>query len=501
MIQTNITGLSEGLRSSEASDVKFVASKNPDNINTLHIVWDTEPTNHKGMYIKASELGAPDPTLFEAALLQFFYMRAPLEGVVPWKCVNCQFVYSISIDDDERLKPLFPSIKRAIRRYDANLGGFEDSMLGVENTFKNIQMILKYSDISQAKNTFRAALLLSAGPSLDQEWDEIRRAISTHKFLVISCDAVIKKALKVGVRPHIVMTTERVPGSEDFLNGMTADELKGITLVSTLMAYGPTISGWNGNKAFTVRKDYPAHWYPFKNREFIWSAPSVAPTCLGVLGLLGIKSVALVGQDLCLDEKGNSHTSLSDSLVSVQKEMERQEKVRAEQDREEVETYSNQKRMTTNTWNVMRGDLTTVAQQWKQSVVSTSWHGSVIREIPYQSLTSWIDERLSGTPDGKIMILNKNPNESYELARFQSKRKTAIEYLKELEDNLEKYTPDEIIELPHFRELCLTSCQRSYVTYTNKRFQRSEDKHEFKTLFRGEALLAIREVIEILEKE
>ncbi len=87
----------------------------------------------------------------------------------------------------------------------------------------------------------------------------------------------------------------------------------------------------------------------------------------------------------------------------------------------------------------------------------------------------------------------------FERCGLNNKRLSAKEFLSSLEDKLEDYTPDQLIDLPHFRELCLTSVQRAYVTYLNKRFQNGEDKHEYRTLIRAEALSAIREVLEILE--
>lgn len=495
MIKANISGISTGLKNTEASDVRFVKSDKDEGIHTLHITWDHEPLDHKGVYIKATELGAPDPTKFEEAFLQFFYLRPKSRLNSPWDIKNAQYVYSISMADDERLKPLFPCVKRAIRRYDANLGGFEDSMIGVKNTFENMDMILDSADISQCRNNFKSAILLSAGPSLEQEWATLKEAFDSGRFLFIACDALVKRCLEVDIKPHLIVTTERVPGAEDFLKDIK--DLDGMTLVSTLMAYGPAVRNWKGRKAFVVRKDYPAHWYPFKNRKFIWSSPSVAPTALGILGLIGVKNVALVGQDLCLDKEGNSHTPLSGDLKATQLEMERCEKERVKLDGEEVTTNSGEKRGTTNTWNVMKGDLTIVKRQWSLDVVTTSWHGTTLNEIPYKPLKDWIKEVKSNK--GSFAIWAENKNRAYELAAFRSKRVQAKKFLNQLEGELEKYTPDQIIELPHYRELCLTSCQRAYVTYLNKRFQRGEDKHEFQTLFRAESLTAIKEVIDILE--
>lgn len=492
----NITGIGMGLKNTEARDVQFIKPDEDPGIETLCISYDAEPKDHKGMFIRAVELGAPAPMVFEQNLLQFFYSQNKIEGAsVPTEVKNAQFVYSISVDDDPRMRELFPSIKRAIRRYDANLGGFEDSMQGVRNTFQNMDLILRAPDITEAHNTFKAALLLSAGPSLEKEWETIRAIHKSDRFLIIACDAVVKKALKEKVEPHLIMTTERVPGAEDFLKDVNQSNC---ILLSTLMAYGPALRNWTGRRAFVIRKDYPAHWYPFKGRRNIWSAPSVAPTSLGVLGLLGIKDVALVGQDLCFGKDGRSHAKLSDDLENVRLEMEHIERARGVEDKERVETYSGESRGTTNAWNVMKGDLTTVKEQWRLNVVATGLEGAVIKDIPYVPLAEWA---ATHGKRGKFVLPEKNKYEAHDREALKWKRKAAKEFLLNLEDNLEKYGPDEIIELPHFRELCLTSCQRAYVTYLNKRFQRREDRHEFRTLFRAEALSSIREILEILEIE
>lgn len=494
----NISGIGEGLKNTEVHDVNFVQSPETK-IQTLHISWDTppKPEVHQGIYILATELGAPDPEEFEKNLLRFFYSKDP-----ETKILNAQFIYSLSLDPDDRLKALWPAVKRVMRRYDANLGAFEDSMLGIRSTFKNMDLILRYPDISTAKCSFKNALLLSAGPSLDAEWGEIKRAYDSGRYFLIACDVVLKRALKEGVKPHLVVTTERVTGSEDFFKGLTEEDVRGVTLCSTLMAHRPVLDLWPGRLCFVVRRDYPSSWYGFKDRRTIWSAPSVAPTCLGILGLLRIKKVALVGQDLCLNKEGQSHAEIHTDprTAETKREMNEAEAARAKLDREEVVTYGGEVRRTTNAWNVMRGDLATVAMEWKLDVVSTSRQGARIPGIEYLSLKDFLADLETGLKRG-FHLKEANPNFNPEIYAFRKQRFAAKKVLRELMDHLEEFPPEALIQLPHFRDLCLTCVQRAYVTYLNKRFQRNEDTHQMRTIFWAEAMSAMVEILEILENE
>lgn len=483
--------LSQGILQKSISKMNLTKPLSDPKIQTLLICYDTPPSDHDGPYLLLKDIGAPNPTKVTHAFTQV--LRTHVAENDP----NSRYAYSISLEDDPRAIELFPAVMQAVKIFDAGLGSYEDSMMGVRNTFANMDLILKYPDISQASLTAGAAILLSAGPSIELEWNEIKRAYDSGKFFIVAVDAILSRALEKGVIPDVVVTSERVSGTEDFLD-VEAEKLP--LLVSTVMSYRPTIDIYRGPKSFVFRSDYASSWYPLHARKMIGSAPSVAPTAVGIMGLLGLKKILLCGQDLSLDPMGVTHANLGKRLEKKKEFLQKEESKMQSRENEVCDNYAGSTSKTTNAWKAMGVDMTMTVRQWDLEVVSSSLYGMVMQEVAYESSKSFIDRMLEeGLPDKYFHYPDKNLYEKKDRLKFESKVVQAKKSLSALEDKLGEVEPNHFLDLPHFNQLCKSAMQRVMVTYWNKVFQNRGDCHEFRVIVRGEALCAIRDILKILD--
>ena len=91
-----------------------------------------------------------------------------------------------------------------------NLGNdIEDTIIGLENNFENIKELIKSPSIEVVKDKYKnmPAIIVSAGPSLDKNIEELKNARG--KALILATDAVISTLKKHNIVPDAVFSIER----------------------------------------------------------------------------------------------------------------------------------------------------------------------------------------------------------------------------------------------------------------------------------------------------
>jgi hypothetical protein len=91
-----------------------------------------------------------------------------------------------------------------------NHGNLDDSLIGVEATFRNKDAILQCPGVKDLKDYYRGctAVVVGAGPSLDQDLETLKKI--KQKVVVIAADAALKPLLKAGIEPDFVTSIERL---------------------------------------------------------------------------------------------------------------------------------------------------------------------------------------------------------------------------------------------------------------------------------------------------
>lgn len=149
---------------------------------------------------------------------------------------------------------------------------------------------MKGTDVSD-----RAAIIVSAGPSLDKNIALLKEA--KNKALLIAVDAAARPMVKVGVCPDLIVTIDPVK-DESILQ---QEDLLKCPMVPNSYSHYKTLRQHQGPLYFpTSETKYSEMIYRRYGKEMyrLESGGSVANNALSLAELLGFHTVILVGQDL-----------------------------------------------------------------------------------------------------------------------------------------------------------------------------------------------------------
>ncbi|MDR1515006.1 MAG: DUF115 domain-containing protein [Synergistaceae bacterium] len=174
-------------------------------------------------------------------------------------------------------------------------------------------LIGKHAEPCQnGQNAGRPAVVVSAGPSLDRNFELLREI--EDKFIVIASDAVLGKMIRSGIAPHIVCCLERGLPTYDAYFAENLDryphECSKILLISQAVCTPKIYGRWPGPKILIGKGELPLdRWFiaDTLGGDAIRSGLSVAHMCYSVAVSLGASRIALIGQDLAYAADGFMH--------------------------------------------------------------------------------------------------------------------------------------------------------------------------------------------------
>lgn len=190
----------------------------------------------------------------------------------------------------------------------------------VENEFSHIMDVVNQSSISELIQVFKeknetkkiAAILVSAGPSLDNNIKELLSAKG--KIFIIAVDTAIRPLLQAGIVPDLFMTVDPVKdlflfeqdGVEQVPLALLMNVRKGVSKIHK----GRHFYIFNtGNYMASIMKKYN------KKLVSIESGGSVATDAFVLLKKMGFETIILVGQDLAYPGNRSHAKAAYDDLV------------------------------------------------------------------------------------------------------------------------------------------------------------------------------------------
>ncbi len=210
----------------------------------------------------------------------------------------------------------FPRIANALevllmeRRFPAVLGGLED-----ENYQVNLETVTRTPGIDTLKNAHRgrAAVLVSAGPSLDDVLPYLARMAGQ---IVLSCvDTSLPILLREGIAPDYVFSLDPQEESYQYFTEKIPSPGK---LVFTPTACAKVVLGFS-NEKFVVFKEGSALSESGLASEKGTTKSGGSVSCLGLDCLIrfGCDPVFLIGQDLAFSGLRNysRHSSINEQLL------------------------------------------------------------------------------------------------------------------------------------------------------------------------------------------
>lgn len=310
-------------------------------------------------------------------------------------------------------------IKQLTKHVDGFFVNFYTRRLLQECAAKNVLFNLPY--VAEGYNTVQlskvipykgAAVLVSAGPSLDKNIEELRRA-KNHLFLV-AVDTAVKPLLKKGILPDLFITLDgRKP--LDLMEG--AEQLP---VVSNSVARYELLDRQKGKKIFFFDGyQLPLDLY-LENDKMLYNVAiggSVACSGFSLLYKMGFETVILVGQDLAYTDNKSHADSTFQEKMPVE---ETNHMIRVKGNYQEtIPTLTNLKIYLEWFENYIKG----AKEKGNFRVINATEGGAYIDGTELMTLKAALDEQIGEETDFASLI------ETMESAFSQEEKEKAYQYI------------------------------------------------------------------------
>lgn len=190
-----------------------------------------------------------------------------------------------------------------------------DSILGLENVLKNIDIIIDNPGIKEFKDKFKnkPAVIVSTGPSLNKNKHHLHKI--KDKAVIICPDASLKILLDMGIKPNIVVALERTMGIDKFFKNLNYEDVKDTYFVACPVIKREVYDLYPGPKIIVYRDFDHFRWLGIE-KGILEIKSSSGNMAFKIATYLGCNPVTLIGQDLALAENGNTH---ADGMVLGEK--------------------------------------------------------------------------------------------------------------------------------------------------------------------------------------
>lgn len=211
------------------------------------------------------------------------------------------------IEDKDYYINAIRAIKDAVREVMLFFGNDpNDSMIGIDNTFKNIEEIIENPGIVDLKDKFKGkpGIVVSTGPSLNKNINLLKGL--ENKAVICGPDASLRVMRKHGLKPHMITSLERlIPTSLLFAN-METDDFKDVYFAGAPVVHPQTYANFKGDRIVVFRNFATFKWLDI-NKGILDIGPSAGNMAFKVLEYMGCDPIILIGQDLAFGEDGNTH--------------------------------------------------------------------------------------------------------------------------------------------------------------------------------------------------
>ncbi len=245
------------------------------------------------------------------------------------KLVSLETLEFLKQEMHPNYRELFPeqmleAMKKISDRVDFVFANNKTGILFSTHSAKNQIMNMKY--VCEGYNTKRLsealprdvpAILVSAGPSLDKNIQDIKKA--KNRAFILAVDTAVKPLVKSGVLPDAFITID----SKKPTSLVEIDEIKDVPIIAPVVANYDILKEQRGKKIFYYDgRIIPFMAYHAAGKVFYDASTGGSVACSGfsLLYKMGFNTIILVGQDLAYS--GNkSHAAGTYQQVMPREEM------------------------------------------------------------------------------------------------------------------------------------------------------------------------------------
>lgn len=265
----------------------------------------------------------------------------------------------------------------------------------ITNCMKNLKVVLSTPNIVTEKIgafTGKTAILVAAGPSLDEEIENLRHIKDNGLAYIFSVGSAINTLIYNNIYPHATSAIDPSAENQKVFKIVKEKEITEIPLVFGSSAGNKTLENYPGNKYHMITSQDSVAIYYLKNNDgsaisVVSDAPTVAAATLQLLYLLGFDKIVLVGQNLGYRNKKRYSEGITYHNIEVT-------------DKEEksaiwVEDVYGNEILTTNGFNSMRRQIESYIKLFPNiNVVNTTKGGAKIEGTEFIELKDIIESSL-----------------------------------------------------------------------------------------------------------
>ncbi|EFT6687551.1 motility associated factor glycosyltransferase family protein [Campylobacter coli] len=196
------------------------------------------------------------------------------------------------------------NIKVVIRNLNSSLCiGFECYSHLLQNIPSMLESIPFQRILSQRKNKFDNAIVVSAGPSLAKQLPLLKAC--QDKAVIFCADGALSMLEKEGIVPDYVLNIDfkDCHAMKFFQNKENKTSLNMLSC-----ATHPSLVHFLDNKSVVLRDDPLYQRFNLNDFGYIDTGTHVSHFSYTLALALGFKNIIMIGQDLAFDEEGNSHS-------------------------------------------------------------------------------------------------------------------------------------------------------------------------------------------------
>ncbi|MFI4873204.1 MAG: motility associated factor glycosyltransferase family protein [Phycisphaerales bacterium JB061] len=206
-------------------------------------------------------------------------------------------------DLTDRFEARLAGVVRAIRT--SVITTLVQSDVTMRNQIMNLDKYAEAPGIDDLKGSCagKPAIVVSAGPSLRRNLHLLEQPWVRQKFVIIAVQTVLKPMLARGIKPHFVTALDYHEISKRFYEGLTKEDVEGVTLVAEAKGNPAILDAWPGvlrspkdNCLSKLLEQSDADRCPIK------PGATVAHLAYYLARHLGCDPVTLIGQDLAFTD-------------------------------------------------------------------------------------------------------------------------------------------------------------------------------------------------------
>ncbi len=197
------------------------------------------------------------------------------------------------------------AVSEAISTWMGSLGNDPfDTLVAYDHFLRNSLEVMAGPRLSRIKDLFpgRPAVVVASGPSLNKNVHLLK--LVEDRAVILSVDASWRILKGLGIRPHMVTSVERTPGTHRFVEGLDKDAQCVYAMVSFI--FPETLASYKGPRVF-VNRAYNFFHLLGMGEDCLAMGNSTAHMAFKIAAYMGCDPIILIGQDLAFDSSGLTH--------------------------------------------------------------------------------------------------------------------------------------------------------------------------------------------------